>query len=314
MSFRFRVATGAVAVAATLAIFLAASPARAFCRTTTTEDFVPSAAKPCDDGGKPIQWPSKCVGYSVQKDASVQVDLATARRVIRQAFDTWSTAADCATCPGMGAGAPSITLVEQGTVACNKAEYNQDSGNTNVITFVDGTWPHPVGDVTLALTTVTFSVGSGEIFDADIEVNSNPAVNKLTVDDPTGKALYDLPSILQHETGHFLGLAHTQPTNTDATMGARYKMGDSYMRTLAVDDVCGICTVYPTGRSAVCEPTPHGGLVGECGGGPSQTTSKGCHCALVGAGPVGLGDVAIGFGSIALVVGLERRRRTRARR
>jgi hypothetical protein len=311
VSLRFPVVCLAASVVAFSAL-LTPGDAHAFCRTTTSESFSPTAAKPCDDSGKPIQWPSKCVGYTVQKNGSSQVDVATARTVVRTAFSNWSSV-DCGTCPGMGAGNPSITFVDQGTVACNKAEYNESAGNTNVITFWDSGWPHAGADVTLALTTVTFSVSTGDIYDADIEVNSDPAINKLTVDDPTGKPVYDLPSILQHETGHFLGLAHTQPVNTDATMGSKYKAGESYMRSPSVDDVCGVCTIYPVGRVATCDPTPHGGLVGECGGGPQQTTKSGCHCALVTGGPVGLGDLGFALGSIALVIGLERRRRARAR-
>jgi hypothetical protein len=313
VSFRFPVAAAALVLGTVLATSLAERDAHAFCRTTTSDKFTPTAAKPCDDAERPIQWPSKCVGYTVQKNGSSQVDVATARAVIRAAFDGWSSS-DCGTCAGMAAGKPSISFVDQGTVACNKAEYNESSGNTNVITFWDSSWPHPGGDVTLALTTVTFSVASGDIYDADIEVNSNPTINPMTVDDPAGKALYDLPSILTHEAGHFLGLAHTQPVNADATMGAKYKAGESFMRTLSVDDVCGVCTIYPTTRAATCEPTPHGGLVGECGGGPAQSKKSGCGCEVVTATPFGIGDAAFVLGALGIVIALDRRRRARRSR
>ncbi|MEO7096721.1 MAG: hypothetical protein ABI175_25915, partial [Polyangiales bacterium] len=196
--------TGALA-ALVVAPLLGEGDARAFCRTTNNESFAPTAAKPCDDVGAPIAWPSKCVGYSFQTNGSVQVDLATARALARKAFDDWSSL-DCATCPGMGAGNPSISFVEQGTVACNKAEYNPSAGNANVITFWDHDWPHPDGDITLALTTVTYSRSTGDIYDADLEVNSDRSINELTTADPPAKVSYDLPSIFAHEIGHFFGL------------------------------------------------------------------------------------------------------------
>lgn len=255
--------------------------ASAFCRTTTNADFVWTTAKPCDDVGIPIAWPGACVSMVVANGSS-QVDVATARSVLQQELDLWTKAADCSVCGGMPSGHPSVTVTVGDTGGCAKAEYNQDSGNANVVSFFDTGWPHD-GNV-LALTTVTYSKSSGQIFDADIEVNSGPTI-PLTVGDPTGKKVYDLLSILAHETGHVLGLAHTQAANTDATMYAKYQEGQSFMRTPAPDDICGVCNIYPVGRTATCDPTPHGGYSELCGGGGATTTSGGgCHCS------VGVGD------------------------
>lgn len=249
--------------------------AEAFCRTTTNADFVATTAKPCDDVGTPLAWPGACVGMVVA-NGSKQVDLATARSVLQQELDLWTTAAECSVCTGMPAGHPSMKVTVGTAGGCTAAEYNQESGNSNTVSYFDTGWPH--ANNVLALTTVTYSKTSGQIFDADIEVNSGPSI-PLTVGDPTGLKVYDLLSILAHESGHVLGLSHTQLANTDATMYPKYEQGQSFMRTPAPDDICGICTVYPVGRSATCDPTPHGGYSSVCGGGGATSTSGGgCHC------------------------------------
>ena len=311
------------------AVVSAPRRASAWCRTTTNVQFVPTAAKACDDSKDwvdtdgvrhptlPIYWSSRCLGFSVQRDASVQADLPTARALVLQAFSEWSKV-DCPTdpvaCTGAGAGKPSIQIRDLGPVICDHVEYNGKVGNANLITFRDAEWPHDDPDVTLALTTVTFSVDSGEIFDADMEINSNPKVNQLTYGDPSGHVVYDLESMLTHESGHFLGLAHTQPSNTAATMYPRYIQGKTFMRDPSQDDVCAICAAYPPDRKTICNDTPKNGFAIECGGGDTTSAKKGCHCSVVG-GEAGAGDFALAGCALAMTIGLVRRRaRGRARR
>ncbi|HVY46636.1 MAG TPA: matrixin family metalloprotease, partial [Minicystis sp.] len=227
------------ALALGLAVLAAPAPAAAFCRTSTcgaqgtSQVCTPAGPGDC---GKPLFWPSPpCIGYWLQKDASREVSLDAARQVFDEAFATWA-GADC------GGGAhPSLVVKDAGTVACHTQEYNESAGNANVIMFDDDTWPYEGSSNTLALTTVTYDVDTGEIYDADMELNS--AQVQFTTGD-TGIE-FDLPSIAQHETGHFLGLAHSQLS--DATMFATYKQGDTSLRTLAADDVAAICAVYPPG-------------------------------------------------------------------
>jgi hypothetical protein len=300
---------------AALSVWAAPRSAHAWCRTTTNVDFVEDGIN-CDTVGRPIYWSSKCVGFSLQQDASVQVDLATARAIAKKGFDEW-TNVDCPldprTCKGGGGGHPTISGRDLGPVACDKVEYNQHLGNANVIMFRDTSWPHDQPDVTLALTTVTFSVDSGEIYDADMEVNSNPTLNPITTGDPTGRVVYDFYSIMTHELGHFVGLAHTQKTNDAATMYPEYKRGTTFMRDPSLDDICAICTAYPPNRATVCSDAPRNGLALQCGGEDLAQNSKGCHCAIAG-GRSGL-DVAAGSGVVALGLGLlARRRRRRAPR
>jgi hypothetical protein len=295
--------------------------ASAWCRTTTSQDFVPTSAQPCDDGGRPLLWASKCVSYSVQRDASRNIDLATTRAAVAKAFGYWHDAecpADPFSCSGpFDQGHPSIEAQDLGPVTCNCVEYNGKVGNANTIMYRDNAWADCNGqakddaDTTLALTTVTFNTDTGEIYDADMEINT--ANNPITVD-AGGVVVYDLQSILTHETGHFLGLAHTQPEHKTSTMFARYDRGQTFMRDPAPDDVCGMCAAYPPTRPASCDPAPRRGLALECGGGDPETEVKGgCHCAVLGGKASGL-DVAFGAFAVALVVGAARRRQARRAR
>lgn len=287
-----------------LAVLLTAQSASAFCRTSTDPNFVPTSARPCDDKHLPLFWASKCVGYSVNRSASAQVPLATAQKLVAEAFAEWAKH-DCAeggaTCNGPGK--PSLVAQDLGPVDCAAVEHTQGGANANIIAFRDGVWPHE--GTALALTTVTFKVDSGEIYDVDMEVQSNPTDVKLGIVDPLKAGEYDLRSILTHEAGHFLGLAHSLAAGNQATMFQSYRAGETFMRDLSADDICGLCTANPPKREATCDATPRGGLTPKCGG---VAADSGCGCGVPGAGA---DDAWIGVAGVAFILA---RRRLRTRR
>ena len=83
----------------------------------------------------------------------------------------------------------------------------------------------------------------------------------------------DLPSVVQHEAGHSLGLAHTPVTT--ATMYAHLNSGETSKRILDPDDVAGICAAYPPGKlDPTCDPEPRHGFSTEC-----NFTNGGCSIA-----------------------------------
>ncbi len=274
-----------------LAVALTSGRASAWCRTTTKLDFVPTDAVPCDVAGKPVFWASRCAEIHVARRGSVQVDLATARKIVAQSFAAWATV-DCPDDPvacGTGSkGAPSIVVTEAGATDCG-AGYVRSGANVNAVVFHDDEWPHPDPGTVIALTTVTFRVDSGAIVDADIEIDSNPTRHPLSTTTPS-TSQYDLLSVITHEAGHFLGLAHTPVAM--ATMTPRYESGDTFLRDLERDDVCGICAAAPPGRDAQCT----GATAQTCGAGTSDaaptadagTTTPGaeteCDCATPGRG------------------------------
>ena len=238
-----RWALGAVSLAA----LFSTTPAFAFCRTTTCDQSECVYDRlGCATVGIPLSWKSGCVSYSVQKNASPErnIDYDEIHDIAERAFDRW-TRVDC------DGGSPSLDTSDMSPVNCNEPEYNSNDPNANVIMFRDKDWPYEGANATLALTTITFNYETGEIFDADIEVNSfkTPLTTSDTVVD------FDLESIITHEAGHFLGLSHSHIS--DATMFTEYEHGDLSFRDLEQDDEAGICATYPPNRdikSDECRP------------------------------------------------------------
>ena len=237
-------------------LVLSATPAHAYCRSATCPEKN-DPGRVCDpastdDCGTPLAWARPCVGFNVQRDASEQASLPDAEATFTAAFDAWMNAA----CPG---GHPGIRASYTGTVTCATVEYNTDKANANLIVFRDESWPHSGAGV-LALTTVTFSRKTGEIYDADIEVNTAQHQFALSTTDSG----VDLLSVATHEAGHFFGLAHS--SDPEASMFAAYTPGTITQRTLHADDVAGICDAYPAGTGAgECDTVPRHGFSTLCG-------------------------------------------------
>ena len=124
----------------------------------------------------------------------------------------------------------------------------------------------------LALTTLTTLKKTGEILDADIEINGVDDVwgDLTVVSIPHGQ---DVQNALTHEMGHFIGLDHPcylgqapDPLPLDdtgaptvncrdapasvraATMFPSSTPGDLGLRTLSPDDFAAVCDIYALGR------------------------------------------------------------------
>jgi hypothetical protein len=238
-----------------LGVAILASPglARAFCLTHGCSDRT-QRCEYDDQGcllpssGPRLYWASSCVSFDVQQDGSAlrALSYGDARKAIRQGFAEWLSA-DC----GDGQG-PSIDISDFGPVECRTAEYNQEGPNANVFMFRDDEWPYDNALDTLALTTLIFNADTGEIYDADVEVNTFES--RMSVND-VGRDDIDFRSVITHEIGHFLGLSHSNVEG--ATMEPNYGKGQTGMASIEQDDVDGICAALPPERKTTsdsCEP------------------------------------------------------------
>ncbi len=117
----------------------------------------------------------------------------------------------------------------------------------NVIFFEDAAWPAELVPNALGQT-IIHQNPDGSMHDADILLNAVGRTFSLQGDAGT----VDVRSVLTHELGHALGLAHSlAPT---ATMYPTLA-GRSW-RSLEDDDRAGVCALYPGTGSGGCDETP----------------------------------------------------------
>jgi Matrixin len=240
-----------LAAALGAAVLGVGSEARAFCLTRGCSDSRQECeydSRGCLVTGPVLHWGSSCVSFDVQKDGSPKrgITYDMAHGAVTAAFAQW-TNARC----GDGLG-PGIRLSDFGPVECRTPEYNEGGPNANVLMFRDDDWPYDNAIDTLALTTLIYDAKSGEIYDADVEVNTFQS-GMVTGD--VGPFDIDFNSVVTHELGHFLGLSHSDAQGS--TMHRSYAPGQTAMASIELDDEQGICEALPPDRavtSTSCEP------------------------------------------------------------
>jgi hypothetical protein len=241
-----------------------ASPAAAYCRLTTKSPSSSegSVTTGCVEEGIELAWRRLCISYTLVPSSELDLGIEELRAVIDRSFATWMQAR-CA-----GEPLPVVLGQTEPLGECSFAEYNRFGPNANTVAFATD-WGSRGKDFVAeayGLTLVWHNPSTGEILDADIQINlehTEPVAicGSMRCD----VASIDLQNVLTHEAGHFLGLAHSP--DRDATMFGDAMVAEIIKRDLSADDENGICAIYGGETMPVCEPAdyaPRRGFSAKC--------------------------------------------------
>jgi hypothetical protein len=251
-----------------LAVSLAAAaPAAAWCRLSTS---MPLAGDNCASSGIGLAWQRQCVSFSVSQRMRPTPTLESIRDTASASFAAW-TEVSCGDQPvGMA-----VAQTQQ-LGMCSVPEYNTRAHNANTIIFVEDWAARDLPADAFGLTLVWHNPDTGEIYDADMQINET--IGPLAICQhvcPIGAV--DLQNVMTHEAGHFFGLGHTQVPG--ATMSARATVGETSKRSLEDDDRAGLCAIYGDFSQAECSNSdfiPDHGFSPKCedDSGTSGSTGK----------------------------------------
>lgn len=314
---------------AALALVAAAQPGVAYVRETTSPGH--------PESGVCLWWRGRAVTYRINAQSASYTpcgSVTTAEDAAAAGLASWGAATkvgDPAACTDFHfvRGAPTTqkaggndgtNLVVFRTKRCSDVigvdPCNQTPG---ACAAKFNCWEYEVG--TIGFTTTTFDKGTGEIFDADMELfgwdgTPPPTLGHyFTCVDPTAPLCatlgetgcndVDVTAVVTHEAGHMLGLDHVCssvfPPPYDACPSPQPVMapqvGNVVQRGLAPDDVLGVCKIYPVGAGTLT--CVNGGTVPE-----PPSPKGGCSCSSPGES--GLAGILLAVAFVAL---RERRRR-----
>ena len=212
----------------------------------------------------------------------------------RQAFLSWAAV------PG------AATTLEDGGVVNFSGPWTTRLGapdGYNAVEFVKEGWN--LGGTVLAWTNLFSDPATGEILEADIYLNDENFYwgNLDPSRDHLNSVRYDEGSVLTHEIGHLLGLAHSQVSQS--TLWDVIAQGETHKRSLHEDDREGLRYLYPATAADYPPPSLWGIRAGTCLFSPSSYSG---YLMLTAGAPPGTQDFCLfGAGILAGVnAGLDR--------
>ena len=274
-----------------LGIFLAVTPGYVRSRVDT------GVAK--DPAAHCLWWKGGTISFTQNQRGDPDAPGEAIFSAISEGYATWS---------GVAARCGNFTLSEQARTSRKDVAFDPAaSDNINLVIFRtkgcnnglvpagDSCWTD--GDcnnlydcwqysaATIGLTTTTYDRKTGQIYDADMELNT-ANFRFTTVDAPpcapgvaTNCVSSDVQNTVTHEVGHFLGLDHAP--DPASTMYASAPLGETSKRSLDPASEAFVCEVYPAGRpSQDCVVVP-----------VDETLGPQASCSAVGGG--GLGALAV---------------------
>jgi len=251
------------------ALLLAPAVARAQFRVVDGFPYLRTTVPGTD---KCLAWNTREIVYQEDAAGSLRTPGNTEWAAVEAAFGTWQAVAD--TCSDM-------KLTKGGVMSNAPVGYLKDGPNENVVIFREaacrdvvpqddpcfdegdcasryGCWDYP--DFTIGLTTATFSFKSGNILDADIELNASPHFDAsyflfTTVGSPpcapdrqsVDCVATDVQNTLTHEIGHLVGLGHVIPEDArlHSTMEPTADVGETIKRVVDIGSAQAFCDTYP---------------------------------------------------------------------
>ena len=213
------------------------------------------------DGKRQLSWPTSCETVNIYLNGFTDMTPDEVAKSIGAAAAAWGPGG--VTCPAStgdaGSGHPYFEIIPQFASGGSPPFPANDGNNTIVFqTTTEGWSALPVPSNALAYANVSRQP-SGDIVDVDIEINATPGMLLGNLDPGSpppqhGQIPVDLQTLMTHEFGHFLGLAHTCAGDGDSYqpgMGSdngtqpAANTPDSYGQPIP------ICTQYPLATEAV---------------------------------------------------------------
>ena len=265
--------------------------------------------------GLPFAWAQTCISLTVYPNDFTDLTPDQTMHAVTAAAAAWS--ADLNVCTFMRiqvnssmAATPTATLDGRNSVIFRSTSWCAPNDLLGICSYPPES---------LAITSVFVRKSDGKILDADIEVNAKNYVWGDLALAGAGSGKQDLQNTLTHEMGHVLGLdntcvpAGTSPVPLDdnglpvpscdsaspavqaTTMFDSHIPGDISKRTLAPDDILGVCTVYPIASDPMVCPSSDadGGSDGVRVDGAAEVSADGPADSAAEVGSDGAEEVAV---------------------